>query len=173
MFPLFLVVVLKGHCLPKVEFYRFQSFRLLKYTNMNVLYLCMDRRYFLQLSKTNHVYTNFIKPIFCMSPNSITLPSFMYQCIEIRKFNRKKRNLKHGFFTISVVKMNLFLDTVVAMISLKRMYYYSSDIIIQQGHTQSLKHTCLAVVTSISSGTVASVWSTTNTSILTPWVTNC
>ena len=58
-------------------------------------------------------------PIFCASPNSITLPSFMCWCIavsEIREFNLKKKkmnNVKNGyiqFYTIPVVEMDSFIN---------------------------------------------------------------
>ena len=83
MFPLFLVVVLKGHCLPKVEFYRFQSFRLLKYTNMNVLYLCMDRRYFCSFPQKT-MFTQILLSLF--SACHQTLSPYQVSCISALRF---------------------------------------------------------------------------------------
>ena len=53
---------------------------------------------FLWFSKKGDVETNFTMPIFCVSPNSTTSPSFKCCSIpvsEIREFNRKKKEKKN------------------------------------------------------------------------------
>ena len=60
----------------------------------------------LLFAKKGDVYTNFTMPIFCVSPNSITSPSFRCwstSVSEIREFNRKEKkkkmnNSESGYF---------------------------------------------------------------------------
>ena len=76
---------------------------------------------FLWFSEKGDVDTNFTMPIFCVSPNSITSPSFRCWSIpvsKIREFNwkkekEKKKNSKSGYFvfdTFLTVQMDPFFN---------------------------------------------------------------
>ena len=54
------------------------------------------------------VYTNFTMPIFCVSLNSITSPSFTCWSIpvsEIREFNRKEKKMNNSYFQFNAFPM--------------------------------------------------------------------
>ena len=108
MFTLFFVVVRKGHCLPR------------SYQNVGVtsvfptgLPSFMHPSILVRVTQTcmpycnvwaevvycgfSGVYQNFNKPIPCVSPKSISPPSFICGCTpvsEIREFNQKKKKKK-------------------------------------------------------------------------------
>ena len=131
---MFFVVVQKGHCLSQnngVESLDSTSvhvsIQVIELQNYACLTLMYGTKLILWFYKNGGVYTNFTMPVFfCVSPISMTSPSFRCWSIpvsEIREFNRKKKkNPKKWIFSICHLLHGqpfLVFDGIVTMMSLE------------------------------------------------------